>query len=358
MRAWLWYPAAPGEGSVIDGKPRILIVRLSAIGDVVRVLPALHVLREAHPDARIDWAVERKSSDIVLGHPALDETLIFDRPRGLAQSFRSFAAFCRTVRKNRYDVVIDFHGLFKTGLIAASSGASQRYGFARPRAQEGSFLFTNRKVRLVNPRMNRVEENLALIEGRAPNYRWPNITLYVPSSVQEEVDAFFDSTFESGKLVVAMHVPVDRAEKRWPDAHFAALADMLLADGRFEVMLTWGPGQFEALESVLRHAHRHPVIAPETPTLKHYAWLAHRSAAYVGGDTGPMHIAAAMGTPVVAIFGDTDPAKHAPCRLPHIVLHNATPGISAAERLASITPEIAYDACLDLLFGVKPDGPR
>ncbi len=339
---------------MINGNPRILLIRLSAIGDVVRVLPGLHVLREAFPKARIDWAVEHKAAAIVEGHPALDKVLVFDRREGFVTGAKRFLRLCKTVHDNRYDMIIDFHGILKSGLITGLSGAKKRYGFAPPRSREGSSWFTNHRVPLESERLNRVAENLALCEAIAPGHGWPNVTLYVPTDVQESVDRFFEETFDGGKLVVAVHVPVDRDEKRWPEERFAELVDLLLADGRFEVLLTWGPGQRETAAEVARRSRRDPVVAPETSDLKHYAWLAHRSDLYFGGDTGPMHIAWVMGTPVVAVFGGTDPAKHAPYRRPHVVLHNGTAAPSsdktpAQGHPADITAEQAYDACIQMV---------
>ena len=331
---------------MLNGVPRILIVRLSAIGDVVRVIPALHALRRKYPNAQIDWAIEAKAADIVEGHPSVDRTLVFARPPRLLASCREFLQFCAQIRRNRYDIVIDFHGIFKTGLITAWSGAEQRYGFARPRARELSSLFTNHRVTLPSQDLNRVEENLLLCDPLSPRRGLLDAMMAVPQDVQDEIDEYFESTFDGGKRVVIMHVPVDRPEKQWPLEHFAALADLLLSDGRFEVLLTWGPGQLQAIDEVLRAMRRNAVIAPETPSLKHYAWLAHRSDLYVGGDTGPMHIAAAMGTPVVAIFGGTDPRKHAPYQRPCEVLYDAEPGLTSDARLLRITPEMAYDACV------------
>jgi ADP-heptose:LPS heptosyltransferase len=164
--------------------------------------------------------------------------------------------------------------------------------------------------------------------------------------VQESVDGFFDTAFDGGKHVVAMHVPVDRAEKQWPFESFAALTDLLLADGRFEVMFTWGPGQLEVVHEVASRCRRAPIIAPETPDLKHFAWLVHRCALYFGGDTGPMHIAALMGTPVVAVFVGTDPAMHAPYQHPHRALVHSVGPKRPDTRIVS--PEIAYHACLEL----------
>lgn len=338
---------------MLNGVPRILIVRLSAIGDVVRVLPALHSLREAFPSAQIDWAVERKAADVVLGHPALDQVHVFERPEGAFNSMKSFAAFARMIRGCRYEQVIDFHGIFKSGLITRASGAPQRFGFARPRSRDGSWLFTNRKVRLESRDLSRTEENLQLVELVAPRHESLELSMAVSEEIQEAVESYFAETFEGAKRVVAMHVPVEREEKRWPPEHFAALTDMLLSDGRFEVVLTWGPGQQSEVEAVAGMCRRTPKLAPATNGLKHYIWLVHCADLYFGGDTGPMHIASAMGTDVVAVFGGTDPRKHGPARDRGIALtadsvEGAVNGLSAAEKLQLITPDRAYDACVEL----------
>ena len=337
-----------------NGLPRILIIRLSAIGDVVRVLPALHCVRDAHPNAQIDWVVESKSADVVNDHPDIDDVLVFERPS--PRPARTFAALCKMIRTRRYDIVIDFHGILKSGLIAFASGARERYGFSPPRAQEFSYLFTNHKVKLGPEIANRIHENLALVEPLAPGRKKLDVTISVPDHVQETVEEYFHETFDGAKWVVAMHVPVDRQEKQWPLEHFAALADMLLADGRFEVMLTYGPGQEDLVRRVELLSNRHPIIAPQPSSLKEYAWIARCADLYFGGDTGPMHIASAMETPVVAVFGGTDPEKHAPLRRPYSVLTagNTTSEASdgtAAQRLRRVTPEAAYDACVAIATG-------
>jgi heptosyltransferase-1 len=352
---------------MLNGIPRILIVRLSSIGDVARVLPALHALRRSHPNAQIDWAVERKSADVVEGHPDIDRVLVFERPPRRREAIKAFWRFCRMIRDSRYDMTVDFHGILKSGLIVLAAGAPERYSFARPRAQEGSHLFSNRRVKLPPERLNRVEENLILCRAIAPAPDRLEAVISVPVDVEELVDEYFESTFEGGKRVVAMHVPVDREEKRWPAEHFAGLVDLLLADGRFEVLLTYGPGQRDEAQRVASLARRAAHIAPETPDLKHYAWLVYRSDLYFGCDTGPMHIACAMGTPVVAAFGGTDPARHAPWRVPSEVLYVDDAGgqdgppnrATAAERLAKITPEDAYAACIRLAgFNAPPVHPE
>lgn len=338
---------------MINGVPRILIVRLSAIGDVVRVLPALHALRDRYPHAQIDWAVESKSYEVISGHPGLDDCLVFDRSRG---GFTGFRKFCREIRARRYDIVIDFHGILKSGLIVRASKAKDRYGFSRPRSQELSYLFTNHRVRLPSSRMNRIEENLELCKALDAKSHQLEVTIDVPEEVQDEVDEYLHATFDAGKKLVVIHAPVERPEKQWPLEYFAAVSDMILADGRYEVLLTWGPGQRAVAEQVQALTHRHPFIAPETSSLKHFAWLAGQSHLFFGGDTGPMHIASAMGTPVVVVFGGTDPARHAPLRPPSEVLYAGPanpPKVISLDKanayLRGISPETAYDACVRIL---------
>ncbi len=350
---------------MLNGVPRILIIRFSAIGDVVRVLPALHALREAYPHAQIDWAVEPKSLDIVSDHPALDQVHVFERPEGFWQGARVFREFCKTIRDNHYDMVLDFHGILKSGLVMRASRAKDRYAFAPPRAQEMSHRFANHRVKLPSIQLNRIEENLFLAKAAGAERENLDVVIDVPDDVQDAIEAYIHEDFHSGKIIVAMHAPVDRPEKQWPLDHFIALADMLLADGRFEVMLTWGPGQRHIAQAIHDKAKRNPHIAPETPDIKHYAWLVRQCDLFIGGDTGPMHIASAMDVPVVAVFGGTSPAKHHPFRLPSRVLYagpkdlerNLSP-TEAAQYLDQITPEMAYDACIEILKAPPADTPE
>ncbi len=335
---------------------RILIIRLSAIGDVVRVIPAFQALRKGFPDAVIDWAVEAKSAGVVQGLPGLNAAHVFERGGGLTRTVASFMGLCRLLRRNRYDLVLDFHGILKSGLLGRCAGAPRRRGFAPPRSQEASSLFLTERVVLDNDRLNRVEENLRLCDELVARPERCGLHLYVPPDIEEEVDGFFDATFQGGKRVVALHAPSERPEKQWPLTHFAELSDRLLADGRFEGLLTCGPGQEDIVESVQQLARRNPTVAPGTPDLKHYARLVQRAHLYVGGDTGPMHIAWMMGTPVVAIFGGTDPAKHAPFDAPHTILFDSAgenePDFrdkrQGQARMQRITAEAAYDACVAL----------
>lgn len=341
---------------MLNGVPRILIIRFSAIGDVARVLPALHALRDTFPHAQIDWAVEPKSLDVISDHPALDQIHVFERPEGFFQGAKVFRTFCSKIRECHYDMVLDFHGILKSGLVMRAAHAKDRYAFAPPRAQEMSHRFANHLVDLPSAHMNRIRENLELSKAAGAAGTTLDVVIAVPEEIQDTIEEYVQEEFQSGKLIVAVHAPVDRPEKQWPLAYYAELVDLLLADGRFEVLLTWGPGQRDIAASVQEMSKRNPVVAPETPDLKHYAWLVKQCDLYFGGDTGPMHIASAMDVPVVAVFGGTSPLKHHPLRLPSSVLYtgpeklekNLSPA-DAAPYLAKITPEMAYDACIEVL---------
>ena len=345
---------------MINGVPRILLIRLSAIGDVVRVLPALHAVRDQYPNAQIDFAVEKKSAAILDQHPALDQLWIFERGTGGGRDFGLFMDFAKKVRKQRYDIVLDFHGIAKTGWLVARSGAKQKIGFAPPRSQELSWLAYNKRVPLLSRRMNRIEENLELVKAIDARRHHVDVEIEVPPEAQEAARAYLHSFFEGAKKIVVVHVPVERQEKQWPIGHFAGLADLLLGDGRFDVLLTYGPGQHHLAEQVHIQCKRKPEIAPGLPDLKYYCALVAEADLFFGGDTGPMHIASAMGTPVVAVFGGTDPQMHGPYRQPNIVLYAGPPSGRKAvdkrlgpELLAQITPEQAYDACVAMVFGEK-----
>jgi heptosyltransferase I len=339
---------------MINGVPRILIIRLSAIGDVVRVLPALHALRDAFPHAQIDWVVEPKSVDVVRDHPALDQCHVFERPQeGFLAGFKSYREICRVLRTNRYDIVLDFHGIFKSGYMSWSTGAKERLAFSAPRSREFSALFSTRRVKLISQRMNRIEENLELCKSLGAKLHALDVAIDIAEDVEHEIDAYVEAVFAGGKRLVMLHPPVERPEKQWPLEHFSALADMLLSDGRFEVMLTWGPGQLGVAEEVRDHCLRKPVIAPETPDLKHFSALVQKTSVFCTGDTGPMHIASAMGVPVVALFGGTDPAKHAPLRKPSEVFYTGPDSFptrmdleTAENLLREIAPEDVYDTCV------------
>jgi len=346
-------------------KRKFLVIRLSAIGDVVRTLPAVKGLRERYPDAYIAWLVEEKSSNILLDSPYLDRVMVFPRRElvGSAGSRASPAAragslrrFIRELRVESFDTVLDFHGIFKSGVLARLSGAKERIGFARGYTKEFNWLFINRAVVPPGRRINRYERNISLVEslGAAPSNL--DVTIVVPEAAKRGVEEFLGQ-FDDSKPLVAMHPATSRPFKHWEPEKYARVADRLLTDGIAHVLVTYGPGEEDVARRVVAQMQSGAAPIMKAGSLREYAWLIKRADVYFGSDTGPMHIASTMCTPVVAMFGPTDPVVNSPYRQPHHVLYKALPCSPCSERrcsrdlecMTSITVEEAYDAIVRML---------
>ena len=175
----------------IDNYKNVLVIRLSAIGDVLRTLPAVNAWRQHYPETRFTWLVEPAAASVLEGHLALDRILIFERdlfsgylrsPKRLGRALVSLFMLLGKLRSENFDLVVDFHGIFKSGLFAKLSGVSDRAGFARPDAKEGSHLFYNRHFRLATPELNRVERAFGLIEFLGLQFEGP-ISYQLPVTV-------------------------------------------------------------------------------------------------------------------------------------------------------------------------------
>jgi lipopolysaccharide heptosyltransferase I len=301
---------------------RILIVKLGAVGDVVHALYPLRALRRAFPDARIAWAVEDKSADVLAGQPDVDEVMVFPRrtAKGPWKALATFLTFARALRAFRPDVAIDLQTLFKSGLLTFLSGARTRIGFRKWR--EGNFLFTNVRVAARPEEKHAVEKYLALLRplGIEPDRAIGAPTgadpVHLVASVEQgaRVDAFL-ATLPAGPPVVAVNPGASWATKRWPASRYGEVARALADDPGATIVVLWGPGELAMAEAVRAAAGDRAFLAPET-SLRELAHLLAHCALYVGGDTGPMHVAAAMGTAAVALFGPSDPARVGPWGVP------------------------------------------
>lgn len=342
---------------MIGGHPKILIIRLSAIGDVVRVLPAAAVIRHAYPSAQIDWVVESAAADILQETPLLDRVFVFDRGPHLLRSGVLFWRLRRRLREQNYDIAIDFHGILKSGLLLSSTRAPRRIAFAPDRAREGAHHFANELIVLSKPIMNRVEENLELCGNVVDGTTERLNTIVIDKHINTKAFELIAAARRDRPWLALIHAPVERAEKKWPNEHFAALVDMLLDDGRFDVVLSHGPGQRQMLVPILLKCRNEPIVPPPSESLREFAGLVSKVSLYIGVDTGPMHIAAAVGTPVVAIFGGTAPIMHtpvgAPCRvLGGVSLTRRTDSVSLDESkrvLEAVTPAEVFAASIELL---------
>ena len=347
---------------------RILVIRLGALGDVVRTLPAVAALRAAYPGAHLAWLVEPGAAGVVQAAQLVDETLIFPRQRlvealeagdGLSV-VRMLRDFVVTLRRRRFEIVLDFHGLLKSGLFARLTGAPLRVGFDAAEAREGAHLFVNRRVGLPARRLSRFRRNAALVETLVPRPQWPSKPLLRPTdlAVARLAARLRVSGRDRVSGFVLIHPGASRGarHKRYPVSGWARLCQALAEDG-FEVWLAAGAAREERrlADRILRATRGAVIQAPETRSFDDLLALVTRAAVFVSGDTGPLHAASLAGVPVVQLMGPTDPVQNAPwpgtaarrCYVP-LPCSPCRRGCAAAPCMKSLSPRSIAWAVRDL----------
>jgi lipopolysaccharide heptosyltransferase I len=271
---------------------KILVLRLSALGDVIHAIPAVVALREA--GARVSWVVEAPYAEmveIVAGVPAIPVTMK-RWGRHLIASRSQMAAARRALRG--HDLAIDFQGLVKSAALGWLSGARVRYGFDRHAVREKpALLFTNRHV-TIDRAKHVVEWNLQLAEAVV------GTALSRPPERRPYID-FATGGFDQYRDSIVLLPGAGRRHKQWPADRFAQLARSI---GE-RALVVWGPGDEQLARSIGAR------MAPPT-TLRELAAILRGASVVVGADTGPLHLAAAVGTPVVGLYGPTDPRRNGP----------------------------------------------
>ncbi len=302
---------------------RILIVKLGAIGDVVHTLPALACLRRALPRAHIAWAVERGGAAKLLhGNTQLDELIELDLQgwRKSLMNVETQTAIRKAMaglRNAHFDLSLDFQGLMKSAMVARLARVPRRIGFARDALREpaSTFMLTERVE--VDDRGHVIEKNLRLVEHLgcdvSGDYEFP-ITL------SDDDERFATAQTERFDGAFAILNPGGGwPTKLWEADAFAAIADRLWEAYKIRSIVTYGPGEEDLAQSVAGQARANGAVALDA-TLKQFFAMARRAKLFVGGDTGPMHIAAAARAPVVAIFGPTSSRRNGPFAADDVVI--------------------------------------
>jgi len=306
----------------------ILIVKLSAIGDVVHTLPSLTALRNLYPHAHISWVVEAPASDLLTGHPHLDRIIISHRKEwiqslqrfhAIKKTLRDMRSFIATLRDRRYDLVIDFHGLFKSAVIVRLSRATRKLGYHS--LQEMSGLFYTEKI-YEDMGKHAVDRYLDFVRYLGGSGNDPTCIIAVEKENQRRVaDLLRVNHIDSTTPFVAINPVAFWKTKLWQDEKFARLADRIVNELAVSVVFTGGGGD-TSIEQI-RSLMSHPSISVEGRTsLRDLAYLYQLSMLMVTTDSGPMHVAAAMGTPTVALFGPTDPARTGPYGRGHVIVRS------------------------------------
>jgi lipopolysaccharide heptosyltransferase I len=289
---------------------KILIIKLGAIGDIIHTLPALAAIREYFPGAEISWVAEQRSAEILRGNELLDNLIEVDTKslRGgkvIEKMLIEGAKQIKNLRQYDFDIAIDFQGLLKSGVIAKLSGAKTRWGFARADLREPAarvFYTDTAKI----PKMTHViRRNLALA-GAALGINLESERISFPVFTSEEHQAEAAAlAHRAGPNFAILNPAGGWVTKLWHAEKYGRLADMMWDEFGLESIVVTGPTESDLASQVLSASRSGKTIAAE-PSLKGFYELAKRSRVYVGGDTGPTHLAIAAGTPVVGIFGPTE----------------------------------------------------
>lgn len=291
---------------------RILIVKLSSIGDIIHTLPALAAIRRTVPEARISWVAERRSAEILRENRLIDRLIEIDT-RGLRGGniieniLLDASKQISEIRSERYDLAIDFQGLLKSAAIAKLSRADKRFGFGRSDLREpAARIFYSETGEVPGGQIHVIRKNLALA-GFALQTSLTDADLEFPITTNDRYREEAEILIEQiGQPNFALLNPGGGwVTKLWHPEKFGQLADRLWKELRLPSIIAVGPNENAlAVQANASNDSRMSTIAK--PTLKGFYELAKRAAIYVGGDTGPTHLAVAAGAPVVGLFGPTE----------------------------------------------------
>jgi 3-deoxy-D-manno-octulosonic-acid transferase/heptosyltransferase-1 len=305
----------------------ILIVKLSAIGDVIHTLPSLRELRKLYPDAHITWVIEEASADLIKDHPDLDRILISPRKRWI-QEFKGgqihrptgeIRAWIKALRERSYDLVIDFHGLFKSAIIVFLSDGKRKLGYDS--MQELSGLFYNDKIR-EDMEKHAVDRYLDFPRYLGANVGTPEFPIAIQAQNEKHIAELLKTHGMNEADVFVAISPIALWEtKLWENERFARLGDRLNEELGMKVILSGG--ERKTLDDIQSQMRTPCINLGGQTTLRDLACLYRRAWLVISTDSGPMHLAAAVGTPVIALFGPTNPQRTGPYGKKHIVIQKA-----------------------------------
>ena len=337
----------------------IALVKLSSIGDVVHALPVAAALHAAFPQARLAWIVERREAAVLRGNPALSEIVPVDTrgwrraraPLAVAETTGALVALGHHLRAARLDVAIDLQGLVKSGVITAATGAPLRIGFTAAHCRERlNVLFTNRRVAPPPAARHVVDRYLSLVEPLGVRARAVEFALPTGTAEERRLDEFLmGAGLKPRDRLVVLNPGAGRPDKRWPIESFRALTRRLADEAGAAVLVIWGPNELADARAIVDHEPPgRAILAPPT-NLDELLAVLRRASVIVAADTGPLHLAAALGTRCVGLYGPTAAERNGPYGRGHRALQ------SPDRTMASLGVDAVLRAVSELLDGAAPD---
>lgn len=300
---------------------RLLVVKTSSIGDVIHALPAVQAIKEAAPHLSLGWVVRNRSADVLRGNSWIDALYVLpDKP-----TFAHLCGLRRELRAVNYDMALDMQGLLLSGLVTKLSGASVRVGWDRNR--EGNALFlTHPMVSGKGQLRHEVDLLYGFAEALGVDVPHAEFTPqpYLAAEGESKALAWLSSLPHPW---IALNVGASRGYKRWPVERWQSVAQALTASDR-SVVFIGDHTDAERVQVITPFLTGKYVNLAGKTTLRELASVLAVSDLLITGDTGPMHLAVAVGTPVIALFGATDPRRHGPYGKRNLVLHQPRPGSS------------------------------
>lgn len=283
---------------------KFLIVRLGSLGDIIHAVPAAAALRKAFPQASIDWLVDVRHRDLLELVPVVNRRIVID-----TSSAGSVLSALGELRRARYDVALDLQGLLKSGVLARLSGASRVIGFPADllREKAARFFYTETAGDTV-PHV--IDKNLSML--KAVGVRMPDVEFPLEDrNPAAAAEARARLGIAAGEKFAVLNPVAAWPNKRWPPVYFAEVSRELAKRHGLRSLVLWGPGEERFADAVVAAADNTAAVSPAT-SVADLISLTREAALMISGDTGPLHIAGAMGTPLVGIFGPTDPQRNGP----------------------------------------------
>ncbi len=284
--------------------PRILISRLSHIGDCILTLPMLSALRRNYPKAYIAWAVEKPSNQLLISHPGLDEVILI--PKGWMGKPRAWRDVSRDLRSRKFDIAIDPQGITKSAMLSYLSGARTRIGIRGKWGRELAPWLNNTNVQ--QKRLHLVDRSLELLEPLGIRRPTVEFGFSVERTAAESMRQFLADVSIRGRFAI-INPGASWASKRWETNRFAEVANHLFHSQQLPTVVTWAGKEERGMADELhRLAPLAVTLAPST-NLNELAAIMSMAEFFIGCDTGPMHISTAVGTPCVGLYGPTLPTE-------------------------------------------------